>query len=351
MHTKNAARFHESFYKRGKSMKKWFCILLFLVFIAPLTCPANGIPGFVKERMGTLSGQLVNEGGESLPGGVVSFFNTQKGIPPLIGNMHRIPDMVGRMDSAGKFSIKLLPGSYYLGALIITDPGRGPGPPQQGDTFYFARDDQDNLREFTLAVKEEKDVGQVVGALPESFPVVVNLLTVQGRLLKEDGTPFIGGVVLVKTDMNNQRPDFVSQRTGENGEYLLKLPPDIAYYLLGRERAVGRPAPGSYLGTYGSASAINAGGALPITNVRPAQPGSGMPNQPELKQTEKNDQPKSVTGKTGETLTGVDIMMFRMPVPEEQREKLQGTLGFGEQAKQEKGAETLQTMPIPAKMK
>jgi hypothetical protein len=41
------------------------------------------------------------------------------------------------------------------------------------------------------------------------------------------------------------------------------------------------------------------------------------------------DPPKTVMGKPGQTLTGVDIIMFRTPVPEEIREKLQGTLGFG----------------------
>jgi hypothetical protein len=75
---------------------------------------------------------------------------------------------------------------------------------------------------------------------------------------------------VVKTDMNSQRPDFVSQRTGEDGSFTLQLPPDTPYYLLGRERSVGRPVPGTYVGTYGSTSAISQGGALPIGNVRPA---------------------------------------------------------------------------------
>ena len=48
------------------------------------------------------------------------------------------------------------------------------------------------------------------------------------------------------------------------------------------------------------------------------------------------DLPKTVSGKAGETISGIDILMFKMPVPGEQREKLQGTLGFGDQQKQEK---------------
>lgn len=93
--------------------------------------------------------------------------------------MHRIPDIVGRMGKDGRFSVKLLSGSYYMGALVITDPGRGPGPPKEGETFYFAKDDKGELRTFTLGTKEVKDVGQVVGALPDTFPVVRNLVTIE----------------------------------------------------------------------------------------------------------------------------------------------------------------------------
>ena len=306
----------------------------------------------MKKQMGTLSGQVVNDAGEPLEGGgVVSFFNTEKGIPPLIAKMHRIPDMVGRMASDGKFSIKLLPGSYYMGALVITDPGRGPGPPQEGEKFYFARDDKGSLREFTLAIKEEKDVGKVVGALPETFPVAKNVVTIEGRLLLQNDQPYKGGVVLVKTDMNKPRPDFVSERTGEDGKFKLQLPPDTPYYIMGRERAVGRPVPGSYIGTYGSKSAIAQGGALPIGNARPAQPASGMPQLEGVDLGPGDDLPKIVTGKSGETLTGIDITMFKMPVPEDQREKLQGTLGFSKQTEQENSAEGKKSEPEPAKNK
>ncbi len=315
-------------------MRKWIVVLLFFVLSVPLVSQA-GVPGFMKERMGTLSGQVVNPDGEPLPGGVVSFFNTRNGIPPLVSNMHRIPDMVGRMSPEGTFSTKLLPGTYYMGALVITDPGRGPGPPRKGEKFYFVKDDMGNLREFTLGVKEEKNAGQIVGALPETFPAARNLVTIKGRLLKEDGMPFAGGTVLVKSDMSSQRPDFVSERTGEDGSFTLHLPPDTPYYLLGRERSVGRPVPGSYVGTYGSKSAISEGGALPIGNVRPAQPASGMPDLPGFSEMDENEQPRQLMGKAGETMTGIDIMMFKMPVPGEQREQLQGTLGFGEEKAKE----------------
>ena len=315
-------------------MKKWFILLFLVLLVRPLICQAAGVPGFMKERMATLSGQVMTEDGQPVPGGIVSFFDATKGIPPSIADMHRVPDMIGRMGKDGRFTVKLLPGSYYMGALIVTDPGRGPGPPRGGETSYLAMDSSGGLRTFTLGTKEKMDAGVIIGAPHGTFPLVKNLVTIEGRLLKDDGTPFVGGVVLVKSDMNNQRPDFISPLTGEDGRFSLRLPSDTTYYLVGRERLIGRPAPGSYVGTYGSNAAIIDGGALPIGNARPARPGSGRPGFVDRVLEEGKNLPKPVIGKAGEVISGVEITMFKVPNPEEQREKLQGTLGFGEQFKE-----------------
>lgn len=56
-------------------MRKWSFVLLFLLLAGPLLCQA-GVPGFMKERMGTLSGQVVTDDSKPVPGGVVSFFTT-----------------------------------------------------------------------------------------------------------------------------------------------------------------------------------------------------------------------------------------------------------------------------------
>lgn len=330
-------------------MRKWIVVLSLLLLLTPFICQANGEEA-KKEGSAIVFGQVVDEVGAPLPGGVVSFFNTGEGVAPLIAGTHRIPDIVGRMNHDGAFSVKLKPGSYYMGALIIKDSGRGPGPPREGEKYYYARDGKGGLREIAIGSGEEKGIGRVVVAPPETFPEAKNLVTIQGRLLKDDGNPFVGGVVLVKTDMNHQRPDFVSQRTDESGRYEIKLPADTPYFLLGRERSVGRPVPGSYVGTYGSNTPISLGGALPISSVRPARPASGMPEVEGMDLGPGKDLPKTVTGKPGQTLTGIDITMFKMPVPGEQREKLQGTLGFGERI-QGTEKEQKQSAPEPGKEK
>ena len=330
-------------------MKKWIIVLFVLSLFAPLTFLANGEEA-KKAGPGIASGQVVDEDGSPLPGGVVSFFNAEKGVAPLIADVHRIPDIVSRMHPDGRFNVKLNPGSYYMGALIITGPGRGPGPPQKGEKFYYARDDQGDLREIAIGTGEEKDFGQVVVAPPDTFPAAKNLVTVQGRLLMDkEGIPFAGGVVLVKTNMNKQRPDFVSPRTDEAGRYEIKLPADTPFFLVGRERSVGRPVPGSYVGTYGSNKPISLGGVLPIGNLG-GRPASGIPAVEGMDIGPGKDLPKTVMGKPGQSFTGVDIMMFKRPDPVEQREKLQGTLGFGVN-KQGKDKEQKKTGQEPANHK
>ncbi len=324
-------------------MKKLHIGLVLLILTVPILCQAK-IPAH-KFLLASLTGQVFTEDGKALPGGVVSFFNTKKGIPPLVANMHRVPDMVGKMRTDGKFVIRLQPGTYYMGALVITDPGRGPGPPRPGEIFYYARSTSGTLRELTLEAKEIKDVGQIIVATPENFPAAKSLVTIKGRLLLEDGKPFVGGVVLVKTDMNKVRPDFVSARTGEDGKFSLKLPAETPYYLLGRERAVGRPVPGAFIGTYGSSSSISEGGLLPVGNAGPGQP-AGMPQVEGAEIGPSKDWPASISGKAGETLSGFDITMFKLPVPEEQREKFQGTLGLGLRGQFDENSENTQAPEV-----
>ena len=91
-------------------------------------------------------------------------------------------------------------------------------------------------------------------------------------------------------------------------------------------------------------------GALPIGNLRLGQPASGMPAVEGVDIGPGKDLPKTVIGKPGQSFTGVDIMMFKMPVPGEQREKLQGTLGFGVN-KQDKDKEQKKTGQEPANHK
>ena len=56
-----------------------------------------------------------------------------------------------------------------------------------------------------------------------------------------------------------------------------------------------------------------------------------MPEVAGLELGPSDQPPEIIVGKTGETITGIEIKMFKVPVPGKQREQLQGTLGFSEQ--------------------
>ena len=113
---------------------------------------------------------------------------------PMMGKTHRIPDMVGRIGPDGKFNTKLLAGNYYMGVLVITDPGRGPGPPRPGETFYFIRDDKGSLKNVSVADEEIKDLGQITGAKAETFAAYKNIVPVPGAQREQlQGTLGFGG--------------------------------------------------------------------------------------------------------------------------------------------------------------
>ena len=89
---------------------------------------------------------------------------------------------------------------------------------------------------------------------------------------------------------------------------------------------------------------------MPIGTARPAIPTGGMPTAQGPELGPGMDLPKTIMGKPGETLTGMDIKMFKIPVPSEQREKMQGTLGFSKKM-QGTDEEQKQTAPEPEKGK
>lgn len=210
------------------SPTRYFILLLGISLVFAKIC-ASAPPGYMKEFTGTMTGHVCTEDGAPLPGGIISFFEMSKGLPPLVANMHRIPDLVAIMGPKGQFKVKLVPGSYYMRA-IVTDPKRGLGPPREGETSYFAKSDTGNLRIFTLTEKEVIDVGSVLGGLPESFPENSELATVEGIILRESGQPYEGANATLKTDKKRQRPDYISAKTNKDGKFFLKVPSG-QYYL------------------------------------------------------------------------------------------------------------------------
>lgn len=307
-------------------MRSWTMILLLIVF--PTICLAAP-PGFMKERMGTLTGKILVEDGKPLAGGIVSFFNVQTGPPPLLPGANRIPDGIARVDTSGRFNAMLVPGTYYLGALLVTDPGRGPGPPQPGEKVYFAMDDNRHLRQFKILTKEQTDAGEIHADTPDKTDEASTYFTIEGRIIEENGTSYSNALVLFKDNPTAMRPEFASEQVAADGTFRVKLPAGT-YYLVARQLAgnsiIGQPKPGSFIGTYGANTSPNkglpgrsgpAGGITPPSGAGPqlavspatgAVPSAGIDTQ--------DAQP--VTGKAGETVKDITITVFPVARPEQE---------------------------------
>lgn len=276
-----------------------FLLAVFIVFFHLQTAHAAAPPSAAGQSAGTMTGKVLFQ--EDLSkGGVVSFFYKRQGPPPDSGTSRQVPDRIARLNPDGTFSVKLSAGVYYMGAMQWYK-GRQPGPPKAGEKFIFIRDGSGKLKTFTVTADEHIDIGEVTGSAPADFVEAADSFTLKGRVTDESGKPFAGAVVLLKYNMNAPRPSYISEVTGEQGTYEFHVPAGT-YYLIARPQLsmIGRPKPGSYLGTYGETVQKPIGG-----------------------RTMDDSMSKAVTGKRGDIHENLDIMMFKLPDPEARRKKIQ----------------------------
>ncbi|MBU0480957.1 MAG: OmpA family protein [Proteobacteria bacterium] len=292
-------------------LKRILPLLFCIVFCLP--APGHAIPGYMKLRMGTMSGQVVYED-KPLSNYLVAFFNVEKGLPPIKGQTGRIPDFGAFTDEEGKFAMKLLTGDYYIGVLNRPRDGQ-PGPPRTGETYYFADGGQGKLRR--LYIEDFKDIDY--GVISCSPPDVFNE-TEQGFVLKgfvyngeESEVPYPNAIVLARKKPTFGRPDYISAPTGKDGSFTLDVQPDTKFYLFARAALSGeRPNPGDTIGQYSSSQEAIA--------VKGPQAGS---EGPEI--TVKFNDAIALEGKKGEVLDGIAIYMYAMPDQGEMQEKYRGT--------------------------
>ncbi|VAW40512.1 hypothetical protein MNBD_DELTA03-1613 [hydrothermal vent metagenome] len=267
-----------------------------------------GTPGSMKAKMGTIEGHLyVN--GKVLPNAIVAFFNKKGGPPPVAGSTRRVPDMVGRADAKGKFSVRLLPGWYYMGALIRAR-GKGPGPPRKGEKFYFIKNDQGQLRALEVKAKALTQAGRVEGLKPGAFKEFSKFMTVKGQILGPDGKPVAGALILLKGKINASRPQYIAPPSDKDGKFSFKVPPGSYYLMVRKSLLGGRPQAGSLVGTYGKTSPLKAnaktGGIRAGMGVRGGM-GTAL----------------AVRGKNGAVISGITINMFKIPDPVATRKRFE----------------------------
>lgn len=284
-------------------MRIFVVVFCFLASVATTVCAADQAdlpPGVEALKYGVLSGKVLQDG-KPLPFALISVFGVDSGPPPDKGATRRVPEGLIKVRTDGSFRVKLGPGRYYFGVVSREDRSLL-GPPATDEPFFFVRDAEGGeLRIFEVVEGQDSDIGVLTGSGSESFPDIENYYSVQGTITDKDGKPFEGALILVREQLTIPRPLFISERTGADGKYTLKIPAGQSVFLVVRESLVnvGRPRPGNFVGTYGAKA-----------------PGPGQTPTIFLGG-------KPVVGEVGTVLTGIDITMYKIPDPEELKKDFQ----------------------------
>jgi hypothetical protein len=230
-------------------MKKICSILLFML----LCC--TGVPAFAEEaKTGSLSGTVMIKDGVPMANGVVFVFNSASGPAPSSDKYWRVPDEIVKTDSEGKFVAKLADGTYFIGA-IQRKAGEDIGPPQEGDLFLPFHGDG-SPKPHVVANGSATDIGIITGALPfkkSSIKLKDGITAIEGKVTDSRGKPVKNAFVFAfLTPAMVGKPLFVSERTGKDGKYILRVHQGGDYFLKTRNTyGGGAMKAGEIMGSYG----------------------------------------------------------------------------------------------------
>ena len=204
---------------------------------------AGGLPAVAVET-GTLTGQFLIKEGVPMGEGLVYLYNLATGPAPSRDKYWRVPDAVKELDKDGRLSIQLLPGEYCLGAVKRLGPQQI-GPPQEGDLFLLSLDDGGKPRKYVMKAGSNLNLGVVSGAAPFTFPSgTKGLSAIAGVVQDPEGKPLEGALVFAfVTPTVVGKPLFVSDRSGKDGSFLLRVHEGGTYYLRVRDAFGGGPPP------------------------------------------------------------------------------------------------------------
>jgi len=297
-------------------MKKRFAFVLGLLLLLFNATSWADVPGFMKEQMGTLKGTVYAKD-KVYPNAIVALFDKANGPPPIVGSARRVPDAIDRSTEQGEFSVKLLPGTYYMGTMF-RETSKGMGPPREGEEYFFIESEPGKLREFTIETKKVSEVGRVNGSPPGAFQEFKKFITIKGKITGENGKPLAGALVTLKDNMDAPRPRYISEGSAADGTFSIKVPPG-KYFAVGRESvAGGKPGIGSSIGSFGKTAPLGNSGSPPNVGSQ-----SGASPAARGLQGAGEGQAIAIEGKDGDLIENVNIQMFKIPNPVETRAKFE----------------------------
>jgi len=243
-------------------------------------------PAFVhvasgEQKTGDVVGQIALKGKGPISGGTIFFFSEASGPPPSATHYWRVPTHSFPIDKDGRFHATLPAGNYYMGASQKFS-GERLGPPKDGDIFFISSDAKGGPKLHSIIEYKPLDLGRIDEAAPFSSSSLVTrgIASIKGTIVDKTGDPVEGILVFAyQSPMMFGRPLFISDRSGKDGSYLLRLAGGGKYYIGAR-----------------------------------ADYGGGPPTAKESMGSYANGQPLIL--KTGETKKRINITLHRMGVQE-----------------------------------
>jgi len=222
--------------------------------LAILLCCTTGNSFADNGKRGSISGRLTLNDGSPMAYAQVFIFNESSGAPPSFDRYWRVPDEVIQADGEGRFKAVLANGKYYLGA-IKRKSGNEIGPLQDGDLFLpFYADGQPIS--YVIANGSSTDLGTVSGAEPFSKSILKSgdgITAISGAVTDSKGKPVENALVFAFTSSAMMgKPLFISEKTGKDGKYMLRVYQGGNYYLKIRNSyGGGTMKSGEIMGSYG----------------------------------------------------------------------------------------------------
>lgn len=250
-------------------MKKWFMILMSVMILSSIS-----VAWAQEAKTGSISGRMLVKEGQPMANAVVFVFNDASGPPPSLDRYWRVPDEIVKTDAEGRFSASLSDGTYYLGAIKRT-AGEDIGPLQEGDLFLQIHGDG-TPKKHVITNGAALDIGTVTGAITfkkSSLKTAVGITAIEGMVTDAHGKPVENALVFAfLTPAMVGKPLFISEKTGKDGKYILRVHQGGNYYLKIRNSyGGGAMKAGEIMGSYGQekplAAVVKTGAVVKGINI------------------------------------------------------------------------------------
>lgn len=228
--------------------------ILGTIFLALLLCAVAGTGSADQNKPGTISGRVLLKDGSPMANAQIFVFDESSGAPPSFDRYWRVPDEVVQADREGRFRVVLADGRYYLGAIRRLS-GEEIGPLRDGDLFLPFYENGKPVS-YTVANGVAIELGDIAGAQTFSKTILktgAGITAISGRVTDADGKPVANAMVFAFTSAAMMgRPLFISEKTGKDGSYILRVHQGGSYYLKIRNSyGGGSMRTGEIMGSYG----------------------------------------------------------------------------------------------------